>query len=153
MLSIAIRSAQLPQTPRKSAVCCSVRYVWSVLRSRSAGAGASQGIGYDADKFPLEEHMPAFETIPLQEAILKTSTGKYLQYIQQLAEGQAGKLQASEGEKISTVRRRLGDAARLAGKNLVIKRTGEDLYFWVEPSEEQRPRQRGRRPRQVQEDR
>ena len=103
--------------------------------------------------------MPAFETIPLQEAMLKTSTGRraqlaqeYLQYIQQLAEGQAGKLQASEGEKLSTVRRRLGDAARLAGKNLVIKRTGEDLYFWVESSEEQRPRRRGRRPRQVQED-
>ena len=102
--------------------------------------------------------MPAFETIPLQEAMMKTATGRraqlaqeYLQYIQQLAEGQAGKLQASDDEKLSTVRRRLGDAARLAGKNLVIKRTGEDLYFWVEPTGEQ-PRRRGRRQRDVQED-
>ena len=103
--------------------------------------------------------MPAFETIPLQQAMLKTATGRraqlaqeYLQYIQQLAEGQAGKLQAREDEKITTVRRRLGDAARLAGKNLVIKRTGEDLYFWVEPTGEERPRRRGRRPRRVEED-
>ncbi len=102
--------------------------------------------------------MPAFETIPLQEAMMKTATGRaqlaqeYLQYIQQLAEGQAGKLQASEDEKNSTVRRRLGDAARLAGKNLVIRRTGEDLYFWVASTDEQRSRRRGRRPRQVQED-
>ncbi len=103
--------------------------------------------------------MPAFETIPLQEAMMKTATGRraqlaqeYLPYIQQLAEGQAGKLQASEDEKLSSVRRRLGDAARLAGKNLVIKRTGEDLYFWVEPTGEQGPRRRGRRPRDVQED-
>ncbi len=103
--------------------------------------------------------MPAFETITLQEAILKTATGRraqlaqeYLQYIQQLAEGQAGKLQASEDEKLSPVRRRLGDAGRLAGKNLVIRRTGEDLYFWVEPTGDQRPRRRGRRQRDVQED-
>ncbi len=103
--------------------------------------------------------MPTFNQVPLQEAMMKTATGRraqlaqeYLQYIQQLAEGQAGKLQASDDEKLSTVRRRLGDAARLAGKNLVIKRTGEDLYFWVEPAGEQRPRRRGRRQRDVPED-
>ncbi len=92
--------------------------------------------------------MPAFETIPLQEAMLKTAIGTRAQ----LAQGQAGKLQASEDEELTTVRRRLGDAARLAGKNLVIKRTGEDLYFWVASADEQRSRRRGRRPRAVQAD-
>ena len=95
--------------------------------------------------------MPKFETVSLQEAQLKTATGKraqlakeYLEYIQQLPEGQAGKLQPSEDERISTVRRRLGDAARLAGINLVIKRTGDELYFWVESSAEQKPSRRRR---------
>ncbi len=103
--------------------------------------------------------MPTFEKVPLQEAMLKTATGRraqlaqeYLQYIQQLPEGQAGKLQAGEDEKITAVRRRLGDAARLAGINLVIKRTGDELYFWVEPSEQEKParRRRGSRDRDVQ---
>ena len=102
--------------------------------------------------------MPAFQTVPLQEAMLKTATGRraqlaqeYLQYIRQLPEGQAGKLQAIEDEKITTLRRRLGDAARLARINLVIKRTGEEIYFWVEPSEQERParRRRGSRDREV----
>ena len=95
--------------------------------------------------------MPSFQTVSLQEARLKTATGRraqlvqeYLEYIQQLPEGQAGKLQAIEDEKITTVRRRLGDAARLANINLVIKRAGEEIYFWVEPSEQEKPARRRR---------
>ena len=96
--------------------------------------------------------MPNFEIVPLQEAQVKTASGRqgqflqqYADYIQQLPEGQAGKLQATEDEKISTVRRRLTTAATMIGKNLVIKRGGEELYFWVEPSQEKKPRRRGGR--------
>ena len=96
--------------------------------------------------------MPTFEVIPLQEAQVKTATGRrgqflqqYAEYIQQLPEGQAGKLQAAEDEKVSTVRRRLTLAATALGQKLTIKRMGDELYFWVEPSQEERPRRRGRR--------
>ncbi len=93
--------------------------------------------------------MPAFETIPLQEAMLKTSTGKraqlaqeYLGYIEQLPEDQAGRLQPGEGETMATVRRRLGVAAKLSGKDITIKRQGDEVYFWVQP--EPRPRRQPR---------
>ena len=70
---------------------------------------------------PKEEYMPTFDQVPLQEAKLKTATGKtaqitkeYLGYIEQLPEGQAGRLQPVEGETLATVRRRLGVAAKLS---------------------------------------
>jgi hypothetical protein len=95
--------------------------------------------------------MPNFEIVSMQEARLKTASGRqrqfldqYAGYIQQLPEGQAGKLQATEDEKISTVRRRLTAAATMLGKNLVIRRSGEELYFWDEPSQEETPRRRRR---------
>ena len=84
--------------------------------------------------------MPTFDQLPLQEAMLKTATGKraqiaqeYLGYIEQLPEGQAGRLQPSEGESVATVRRRLGVAAKLSGKDITIKRQGNEVYFWVQP--------------------
>ena len=96
--------------------------------------------------------MPRFDLIPLGEAMLKSATGKraqitqeYLGYIEQLKEGQAGRLQVAEGETIGAIRRRLGTAAKLAGKNLTIKRVGNEVYFWVE--EEAAPRRRRGRPR------
>ncbi len=93
--------------------------------------------------------MPAFETVPLQEAMLKTSTGRraqlaqeYLGYIEQLPEGQAGRLQPGEGESVATIRRRLGVAAKLSGKDIAIKRQGSEVYFWVQ--QEPRPRRQRR---------
>ena len=84
--------------------------------------------------------MPTFDQLPLQEAMLKTATGKraqiaqeYLGYIEQLPEGQAGRLQPSEGESVATVRRRLGVAAKLSGKDITIKRQGNEVHFWVQP--------------------
>jgi len=84
--------------------------------------------------------MPTFDQVPLQEAILKTATGKtaqitkeYLGYIEQLSEDQAGRLQPDEGESVATVRRRLGVAAKLSGKDIIIKRQGNEVYFWEEP--------------------
>ncbi len=83
--------------------------------------------------------MPTFDQLPLQEAMLKTATGKtaqitneYLGFIEQLTEGQAGRLQPSEDESLATVRRRLGIAAKLSGKDITIKRQGNEVYFWVE---------------------
>ena len=96
--------------------------------------------------------MPKFDLIPVEEAMMKSATGKraqmaqeYLGYIEQLKEGQAGRLQAAEGETVGAVRRRLGTAAKLAGKNLTIKRVGDEVYFWI--AEEAAPRRRRGRPR------
>ncbi len=84
--------------------------------------------------------MPTFDQVSLQEAMLKTATGKtaqitkeYLGYIEQLPEDQAGRLQPDEGESVATIRRRLGVAAKLSGKDIIIKRQGNEVYFWEEP--------------------
>jgi len=90
--------------------------------------------------------MPEFTTVSVQEAQLRTIPGlrgrfinEYSDYIQQLPRGQAGRLTLGEGEKHTTVRRRLVVASQALNIPLVIKRSGNDLYFWredrgVEPS-------------------
>ncbi len=92
--------------------------------------------------------MPIFDRVPLGEAKMKTASGKraqivaeYVRYIEQLGDGEAGRLQAAEGEPITTVRRRLGAAARQLKKSLTIRRTGDEIYFWAEAT---RRRGRGR---------
>ena len=94
--------------------------------------------------------MPKFDRVPLVEAKMKTASGKraqiiaeYVRYIEQLGDGDAGRLRATEGEPITTVRRRIGAAARQLERNLTIRRTGDEIYFWGGE-----PRRRGRgRPR------
>ncbi len=88
-----------------------------------------------------EERIPTFNEVPLQEARLKTSTGRtaqvnkeYMGYIEQLTKGQAGRLQPGEGETVANVRRRLGVAAQLSGKDMTIKRQWDEVYFWVQPN-------------------
>ncbi len=84
--------------------------------------------------------MPKLDIVPIEEAKVKTaSKGKraqilqeYRGYIDQLTKGQAGRLVASTGESTATVRRRIGAAARSAGKNLTIRRAGDEVYFWAE---------------------
>ena len=83
--------------------------------------------------------MPKFRSLSLAEAMIKTASGKraqvikeYLGFIERLGPDEAGHLQVDEGESIAAVRRRLGDAARQAGLDLRIRRTGEEIYFWVE---------------------
>ena len=83
--------------------------------------------------------MPIFDRVPLGEARMKTASGKraqiiaeYVRFIEQLGDGEAGRLQAAEGEPITTVRRRLGAAARQLKKSLTIRRTGDEIYFWAE---------------------
>ena len=92
--------------------------------------------------------MPRFDRVPLGEARMKTASGiraqiiaEYVGYIEQLGDGEAGRLQAAEGEKLSTVRRRLGAGARQLKRSLTIRRTGDEIYFWAE---ETRRRRRGR---------
>jgi hypothetical protein len=86
-----------------------------------------------------DETMPEFTTVSVQEAQVRTSPGRqgtfmneYVAYIQQLPAGQAGRLRLGEGEKHPTIRRRLVAAANALGISLVIKRSGNDLYFWRE---------------------
>jgi hypothetical protein len=96
--------------------------------------------------------MPEFTTVSVQEAQLRTIPGRqgrfineYADYIQQLPQGQAGKLSIGEGEKHTTVRRRLVSAANALGINLIIKRSGEAIYFWRDARDAEQPRRR--RPR------
>jgi len=86
--------------------------------------------------------MPKLDVVPMEEAIGKTASesasgGKraqilqeYRGYIDQLKSGEAGRLVAGAGETTATVRRRIGAAARAAGKNLTIRRAGDEVYFW-----------------------
>ena len=95
--------------------------------------------------------MPTLEVVSLQDAQREISlTGKrgvimrqYMDYIGQLETGQAGKLIPDEDETTAAIRRRLGAAAELLGKNLVVSRLGDVVYFWEESSGS--PRRRGRR--------
>ncbi|MCH8868382.1 MAG: hypothetical protein IIC85_01600 [Chloroflexi bacterium] len=82
--------------------------------------------------------MPKFELITREEARSKSRFGgksgqvvaMYMFFIEQLKEGKAGRLKPSEGETIQAVRRRLGKAAKLAGKELTIRRVRDEIYFW-----------------------
>jgi hypothetical protein len=96
------------------------------------------------------ETMPDFTTVSMNEAKLRTLTGRqaafmneYVKYIQQLPKGQAGRLRGEEQENPLTIRRRLAGAAQALGISLVIKRSGQDVYFWSESRGEEQPR-RGR---------
>ena len=99
--------------------------------------------------------MPEFTTVSVQEAQIRTIPGRqgtfineYTDYIQQLPQGQAGKLRIGEDEKHTTVRRCLVTAAKVMNIPLTIKRSGNDIYFWRENGEEEQPRpRRGRRPK------
>jgi hypothetical protein len=91
--------------------------------------------------------MPDFAIISVQEAKLWTTPGRkgkylhqYASYIQHLPKGQAGKLHSGENENPLTIRRRLVSAANALGIPLVIKRSGEDVYFWSEDKAEEQPR-------------
>jgi hypothetical protein len=80
--------------------------------------------------------MPEFTTVSMNEAQLRTIPGRqgkfineYADYIQQLPTGQAGKLTIGEGEKHTAIRRRLVTAAKAMHIPLIVKRSGNDLYF------------------------
>ena len=98
--------------------------------------------------------MPKFELVSIGEAMVKSGTGKRVQiareysgYIEQLKPGQAGRLLASDGETLSAIRRRLGAASKSTKKNLIIKRSKEEIFFWVRGQEFGATRRRPGRPR------
>ena len=96
--------------------------------------------------------MPTLEVVSLQQAQLELSlSGKrgaivrqYVDYINQLETGRAGKLTPDEGETTAALRRRLGTASQLLGRNIVTTRQGNVVYFWEE-SDAPAPRRRRRR--------
>ncbi|MCH7481509.1 MAG: hypothetical protein IIC95_03355 [Chloroflexi bacterium] len=84
--------------------------------------------------------MPRFDLLTIPEAQARSTTGKraqllqeYMDYIQRVPAGEAGQLQAGTGETTNAVRRRLGAAAKATGKTLVIRRSNDTVYFWVQP--------------------
>jgi hypothetical protein len=91
--------------------------------------------------------MPEFTTVSMKEAKLRTLPGRqgkylgdYADYLLQLPQGVAGKLTIDESEKHTTVRRRLIVAANTLGIHIIIKRSGNDLYFWRENGVDEQPR-------------
>ena len=80
--------------------------------------------------------MPIFSTLPVAEARARSATGKraallqeYVGYIERVGPGEAGRLQAAEGETTQAMRRRLNLAADALGKRLEFRRTREAVYF------------------------
>ncbi|MDA1096714.1 MAG: hypothetical protein O3B84_05600 [Chloroflexi bacterium] len=97
--------------------------------------------------------MPQFRTVSLDEARTKPASGKraellqeYAGYLDRLTAGQAGSLKAAPGETTQAIRRRLGAAAKSAGKQISVRRSEDTIYFWI--ADERGPRKRGR-PRKV----
>ena len=100
--------------------------------------------------------MPEFTTVSVKEAQLRTIPGRqgafmneYANYIQQLPPGQAGKLTIGEQEKLATVRRRLTVAAKAMNIPLIIKRSGNDVYFWRQNGGEEQPSSKRRYTRRA----
>lgn len=98
--------------------------------------------------------LPKFELISQDEAQAKSKFGgrsgqvlaMYMFFIEQLREGRAGRLKPGEGETIQAVRRRLGKAAKMAGKDLTIRRVHEEIYFWLGSDESaKQPKRKPRR--------
>jgi hypothetical protein len=91
--------------------------------------------------------MPEFTTVSVTEAKLQTTSGRqghylheYIDYITKLPKGEAGKLSTGAEETPATIRRRLGVAAKTLGIPLIIKRSGNDIYFWREDGGDEQPR-------------
>ena len=94
--------------------------------------------------------MPTFALLTIPEAQARSATGKraqllheYMDYLQRVPAGQAGQLQAGAGETTNAVRRRLGAAAKATGRSLVIRRSNDTVYFWVQQGNGRRGRPRG----------
>jgi hypothetical protein len=91
--------------------------------------------------------MPEFAIVPIREAqasIIAGRQGKFMQeyirYIRQISQGKAGKLHLGEQENPVTIRRRFASAAQAIDIKLIIKRSGQDVYFWKESGEAEQPR-------------
>ena len=81
--------------------------------------------------------MPTFESVSRNVAQLQSASGpraalihEYVEYIERVPVGEAGRLSAGPDESLAAVRRRLGAAARYLGKDITIRRTEDAVYFW-----------------------
>ncbi len=98
--------------------------------------------------------MATFEVISMNDAQLElTLTGrrgavirKYIEYLDSRQTDQAGKLTADAEETTAAIRRRLATAAQLTGRDLVITRQDNVVYFW-EKGDGPEPKRRGRKPK------
>ena len=94
--------------------------------------------------------MPHFTKTSLEEAKRLTGGSKrqkalaeYIESIGRLSKGEAGKAVPSSGETLSTVRRRIGDAARMSGADVEIRRTNDSFYYGLKEGRRRgRPRTR-----------
>ena len=95
--------------------------------------------------------MVKFERMSQTKAEMDSATGKraeimaeYLGYLNQLKEGEAGVLTVGGSDESPTaLRRRIGKAAQAAGREIVIRRKGDAIYFWLDSGV--RRRRRGRK--------
>ena len=56
----------------------------------------------------------------------------HMAYVQDVASGEAGSLEAmEEGETTQAIRRRLSAVAEALGRTLETRRNGNTVYFWV----------------------
>jgi hypothetical protein len=93
--------------------------------------------------------MPRFETVPMEELKLATAISErkrksleaYMGYVDQLTPDTGGRLICDPSEKITTVRNDLKQAAGLRGKDIVVRRSGNVLAFYLSG------KRRGRRGR------
>jgi hypothetical protein len=81
--------------------------------------------------------MAHFQRIPIEEARKLAAAPRrlahpeYTQYVRQLSTHTAGRIVLGEGDHPLTVRARLQAAARAEGKELSIRRRGNELVFWL----------------------
>ena len=90
--------------------------------------------------------MPTFSTVPIKEAresVLpprRATQERYREYIRQLGDEFAGRLELDTNDRPITERARLKAAAKAEGVTLQIQRRGTTIVFW--PTEEP-PKSRG----------
>ena len=102
--------------------------------------------------------MPQFDTITIEEYQRKVATtgtrgvllAPHIEAINNLQQGEAIRLWASEGESPRQVRRRLNDASKALSKPLEVKTIGNEVYF--RQAAEQRKRRERRTRAQIEAD-
>jgi hypothetical protein len=82
--------------------------------------------------------MPEFRMLTVEDAqrqmestVPGSAGGQYRDYLDQLVPGRAGCLMVAPEEKVGIVRTRLSAAARSAGKQIIIRRAGQLIFFWT----------------------
>ncbi len=96
--------------------------------------------------------MPKFEIVPLKDAqmalALTGARGKqlrqYVEFLQLLQPGEAGKVTAGSGDTTAAIRRRLTAAADLLSREIELNRQ-DNIVYVLDKSDAPTPRRRRRR--------